>query len=136
MNEKKIINIVKFAVTDEVGDSRTVWNQAAVFYEDGNVEILSMDDAISLAKSQNIIMRQTMANHLMNNYRDYMVPKEKKKARKNSTTEFSDYEDLEEKPAKKNIFVRGVKKIGRGIKKFGQGILKGVALPFVGAYLH
>ena len=35
MNEKKIINIVKFAVTDEVGDSRTVWNQAAVFYEDG-----------------------------------------------------------------------------------------------------
>lgn len=134
MNEKKIINIVKFAVTDEVGDSRTVWNQAAVFYEDGSVEILSMDDAISLAKSQNIIMRLAMANHLMNNYRDYMVPKEKKKARKNFTTEFSDYEDLEEKPAKENIFVRGVKKIGRGIKKFGQGILKGVALPFVGIY--
>ena len=82
MNEKKIINIVKFAVTDEVGDSRTVWNQAAVFYEDGSVEILSMDDAISLAKSQNIIMRQTMANHLMNNYRDYMVLKRRNRLEK------------------------------------------------------
>ena len=32
MNEKRVLNIVKFSVVDKVGSDNTTWTQAIVFY--------------------------------------------------------------------------------------------------------
>ena len=58
-NEKKITNIVKFSVNDVVGNSTVTRTQAAVFYDDGSVEMLPMEDAIELSKNEKIKMTQT-----------------------------------------------------------------------------
>ena len=48
MKKKKVLNIVKFSVNDVVGSTTTKRTQAAVFYDDGSVEMLPMEDAVKL----------------------------------------------------------------------------------------
>ena len=55
-NEKKITNIVKFSVNDVVGSTTTTRTQAAVFYDDGTVEILPIEDAIELSKNEKVMI--------------------------------------------------------------------------------
>ena len=80
-NEKKITNIVKFSVNDVVGNSTVTRTQAAVFYDDGSVEMLPMEDAIELSKNEKIKMTQTTPDNLEKNFQQYFTatPSKKKK---------------------------------------------------------
>lgn len=97
MEEKKILNIVEFSVTDTIGEKRpdkkdTTWTQAAVFYEDGSVEIIPIDDAIELSKKNNRKIRKTTPEELEKNFQKYRTKKirpkraaQKEKKEKNTT---------------------------------------------------
>lgn len=90
-NEKKITNIVKFSVNDVVGSTTTTRTQAAVFYDDGTVEILPIEDAIELSKNEKVMMKQTTPDKLEKNFQSYFTatPKKKKKTTsKEKTTLF------------------------------------------------
>lgn len=61
MKEKRIVDIVGYTVTDKVGDSTSTWDVATVFYDDGTVGTVPMDDGRKLAKDNNILMVETYA---------------------------------------------------------------------------
>ena len=50
----RILNIVKFTVTDQVGDHKTNWNQAAIFYRDVSLKMVSISE---YAKESKIIVK-------------------------------------------------------------------------------
>ena len=90
MKKKKVLNIVKFSVNDVVGSTTTKRTQAAVFYDDGSVEMLPMEDAVELCKRENIKMKQTTPEKLEANFQKYRgvtTPKKKKKEQKNTSQE-------------------------------------------------
>ena len=90
MKKKKVLNIVKFSVNDVVGSTTTKRTQAAVFYDDGSVEMLPMEDAVELCKRENIKMKQTTPEKLEANFQKYRgvtTPKKKKKEQKNTSPE-------------------------------------------------
>ena len=148
MNQKKVLNIVKLAVNDRVGKQSHIRNQGIVFYEDGTVNIVEYDDAVQLAKQQNIRIQQLPGDvvskdyqqfRTIANYRPYGKKKEstatkpeassekatKKKTEKVPTYDyFEELDDEEEKTG--NLFTRAMKKIGRVItfpfRKFYQGV--------------
>ena len=148
MNQKKVLNIVKLAVNDRVGKQSHIRNQGIVFYEDGTVNIVEYDDAVQLAKQQNIRIQQLPGDvvskdyqqfRTIANYRPYGKKKEStatkpeassKKATKKKTEKvptydyFEELDDEEEKTG--NLFTRAMKKIGRVItfpfRKFYQGV--------------
>lgn len=90
MKKKKVLNIVKFSVNDVVGSTTTKRTQAAVFYDDGSVEMLPMEDAVELCKRENIKMKQTTPEKLEANFQKYRgvtTPKKKKKEQENTSQE-------------------------------------------------
>ena len=90
MKKKKVLNIVKFSVNDVVGSTTTKRTQAAVFYDDGRVEMLPMEDAVELCKRENIKMKQTTPEKLEANFQKYRgvtTPKKKKKEQENTSQE-------------------------------------------------
>ena len=90
MKKKKVLNIVKFSVNDVVGSTTTKRSQAAVFYDDGSVEMLPMEDAVELCKRENIKMKQTTPEKLEANFQKYRgvtTPKKKKKEQENTSQE-------------------------------------------------
>lgn len=86
-NEKKITNIVKFSVNDVVGSTTTTRTQAAVFYDDGTVEILPIEDAIELSKNEKVMMKQTTPDKLEKNFQSYFTATPKKKKKKTTSKE-------------------------------------------------
>ena len=86
-NEKKITNIVKFSVNDVVGSTTTTRTQAAVFYDDGTVEILPIEDAIELSKNEKVMMKQTTPDKLEKNFQSYFNATPKKKKKKTTSKE-------------------------------------------------
>ena len=90
MKKKKVLNIVKFSVNDVVGSTTTKRTQAAVFYDDGSVEMLPMEDAVELCKRENIKMKQTTPEKLEANFQKYRgvtTTKKKKKEQENTSQE-------------------------------------------------
>lgn len=87
MNTKKVVNIVSFQVTDVVGSTKTNWNQAIVFYDDGTARIETVDGAKAIADIAGIKVVNTDTSDLTKNYTYYktitgyhpgmMVPKTK-----------------------------------------------------------
>ena len=148
MNQKRVLNIVKLAVNDRVGKQSHIRNQGIVFYEDGTVNIVEYDDAVQLAKQQNIRIQQLPGDvvsknyqqfRTIANYRPYGKKKEstatkpetssekatKKKTEKVPTYDY--FEELDEEEEKTgNLFTRAMKKLGRAItfpfRKFYQGV--------------
>ena len=71
MNQKRVLNIVKLAVNDRVGKQSHIRNQGIVFYEDGTVNIVEYDDAVQLAKQQNIRIQQLPGDVVSENYQQF-----------------------------------------------------------------
>ena len=67
----RILNIVKFTVTDQVGDHKTNWNQAAIFYRDGSVKMVSVSEAAKEANRDNIRISEVTTEQLTKNYENY-----------------------------------------------------------------
>ena len=67
----RILNIVKFTVTDQVGDHKTNWNQAAIFYRDGSVKMVSISEAAKEANRDNIRISEVTTEQLTKNYENY-----------------------------------------------------------------
>lgn len=86
-NKKKITNIVKFSVNDVVGNSTVTRTQAAVFYDDGSVEMLPMEDAIELSKNEKVKITQTTADNLEKNFQNYFTATPRKKQKQTTSKE-------------------------------------------------
>lgn len=67
----KILNIVKFTVTDQVGNHTMNWNQAAIFYRDGSVKLVPVSDAVKEANRDNIRISEVTTEQLTKNYENY-----------------------------------------------------------------
>lgn len=67
----RILNIVKFTVTDQVGDHKTNWNQAAIFYRDGSVKLVPVSEAVKEANRDNIRISEVTTEQLTKNYGNY-----------------------------------------------------------------
>lgn len=67
----RILNIVKFTVTDQVGDHKTNWNQAAIFYRDGSVKLVPVSEAVKEANRDNIRISEVTTEQLTKNYENY-----------------------------------------------------------------
>lgn len=96
--EQKILNIVKFNVTDRVGNSLTEWEQAAVFYEDGRVELVSVSEALQKASQSNTEVLETTTDLLEENYDKYCSVANFDATKKKNSIPF------EEKKDKKSFF--------------------------------
>lgn len=72
MNEQKeILNIVKMNVTDRVGFHYDNWEQAVVFYGDGNVRVVSLDEAEEIAGNYQVEIDQADMETIIKNYDKY-----------------------------------------------------------------
>lgn len=67
----KILNIVKFTVTDQVGNHTMNWNQAAIFYRDGSVKLVPVSEAVKEANRDNIRISEVTTEQLTKNYENY-----------------------------------------------------------------
>ena len=67
MNQKDVLNIVRFSVTDEIGNSKTDWDQAFIFYADGSVKLVSVDEALDISKNSKVAIRETTSEEVTNN---------------------------------------------------------------------
>ena len=150
MNQKKVLNIIKLAVNDRVGDMSSndtldkdrnhIRNLGLVFYEDGTVNVLEYDDAIQLAKQQNIRIQQLPQDAVVKHYQQFRTvanyhPYSKLKQTNPGDEEvsadgpspyeyFEDYEEEEQKRG--NLFTRAMRKLGRAVtfpfRKYYQGV--------------
>lgn len=68
---RNILNIVKFTVNDQVGNEITPWEQAAVFYEDGSIKLVSVADAVRIANQENIKVSNSTPEKLEKYYDSY-----------------------------------------------------------------
>lgn len=64
----KVLNIVKFTVVDRVNNNVTGWDEVAIFYEDGSVKLVSVDEAIMIAEAEKIEILNTTPELLIKNY--------------------------------------------------------------------
>ena len=71
MNQKDVLNIVRFSVTDEIGNSKTDWDQAFIFYADGSVKLVSVDEALDISKNSKVAIRETTSEEVTNNFQKF-----------------------------------------------------------------
>lgn len=89
----KILNIVKFTITDQVGNTKTNWNEAAVFYDGGYVEFVTLEDAVNLAATEHVIVSEATPEELTDHFEDfrniagYDIRKKKKDKKVDSVTQ-------------------------------------------------
>lgn len=146
--ERNILNIVEFTVTDQVGNHFTNWKQAAIFYEDGSVELVSVDEATKKSKKENIKISESTPELVTKNYDSYRsipnfdfggkkktstpLESEESKTKKETKTtkEEQDLEELEEDDTEKKTskFTTSKK------KKKGKGFFGRAASAVVGFF--
>ena len=71
MNQKDVLNIVRFSVTDEIGNSKTDWDQAFIFYADGSVKLVSVDEALDISENSKVAIRETTSEEVTNNFQKF-----------------------------------------------------------------
>lgn len=85
MNNKKAVNIFKFHVVDKVGGTKTGWDQAIIFYDDGTTEIDTVENASLLAQENSLKVRNISMNKLIEEFDKYrQVKSVKSSPKKNS----------------------------------------------------
>lgn len=89
--DAKILNIVKFTVTDRVGLHATNWDLAAVFYEDGRMEIVSVMDAVKKANQAGVRISNITPEVLTKNLENYRKVFEFDFSNKKAKTKSTDF---------------------------------------------
>ena len=115
MNQKKVLNIVKLAVNDRVGKQSHIRNQGIVFYEDGTVNIVEYDDAVQLAKQQNIRIQQLPGDVVSENYQQFRTIANYRPYGKKKESTATKPETSSEKATKKNAKTVAPKTVKREV---------------------